>query len=59
MILRTNWSGAALSTFYSAVRQALVVAILIRAMATGAGLAGFAWWMLKRWGEGGAKMGEL
>ena len=56
---RTNWSGAALSTFYSAVRQALVVAIVIRALATGSGLAGFAWWLYRRWGGGAAAIGEL
>lgn len=52
LITRTNWSGAALATFYSAVRQALVVAIIIRAIATGIGLAGAVWWISKRFGGG-------
>lgn len=47
---RINWSGAALSTFYAAVRQALVVAIVLRAIATGAALAGVSWYLWKRWG---------
>jgi hypothetical protein len=47
---RINWSGAALSTFYAAVRQALVVAIVLRAIATSAALAGFSWWLWNRWG---------
>lgn len=46
---RTNWSGAALATFYSAVRQALVVAIVIRAIVTGALGVGIGWWLLRRW----------
>lgn len=50
---RMNWSGAALSTFYSAVRHALVVAIIIRAIGAGLGLAGLAW-VMYRYG-GGAK----
>ena len=40
---RMNWSGAALATFYSAVRHALVVAIVIRALGAGLGIAGLAW----------------
>lgn len=46
---RTNWSGAALATFYSAVRQALVVAIILRALATGLGLGGLLWWGYRKW----------
>ncbi len=49
---RTNWSGAALSTFYTAVRQALLVAIIIRALATGIGFASLAWLIYKRFGAG-------
>ncbi|KLT40136.1 hypothetical protein CC85DRAFT_287844 [Cutaneotrichosporon oleaginosum] len=44
---RTNWSGAALSTFYQAVRHALVVAIIIRGLATLGGIAGLTWWFLR------------
>jgi len=51
-----NWSGAALSTFYSAVRHALVVAIIIRAIGAGLGLAGLAWVMYR---YGGAAKAEL
>ena len=56
-MIRINWSGAALSTFYSAVRQALVVAIIIRALATGLGMGGLGWWLYKRFSEVSA--GEL
>jgi hypothetical protein len=42
-----NWSGAALATFYSAVRHALVVAIIIRALGAGVGIAGLAWAVYK------------
>lgn len=48
---RTNWSGAALATFYSAVRQALVVSIILRALATGITLGGVGWWLFKRFSE--------
>lgn len=44
---RVNWSGAALSAFYSAVRQALVVAIIFRALAATVGLAAAGWWLSK------------
>ncbi|ORY25179.1 hypothetical protein BCR39DRAFT_471642 [Naematelia encephala] len=44
---RTNWSGAAMSTFYSAVRQALVVAIVIRGIAVGLGIGGASWAVLR------------
>ncbi|WVQ80395.1 hypothetical protein IAT38_002500 [Cryptococcus sp. DSM 104549] len=47
---RVNWSGQALATFYSAVRQALVVAIIIRALLTGAGVAGITFVVLKKLG---------
>jgi hypothetical protein len=48
---RTNWSGAALSTFYQAVRHALVVAIIIRGLATIGGVAGLTWWVLRHLGS--------
>ena len=44
---RMNWSGAALASFYSAVRHALIVAIIFRAIATGLGIAGLAWVMFR------------
>lgn len=46
---RINWSGAALAAFYAAVRQALVVAIIIRAIATAMALGGIGWWMYQHW----------
>ena len=42
-----------MATFYTAVRQALVVAIIIRGLATVGGLAGFTWWFLKYWNGAG------
>jgi hypothetical protein len=39
------------------VRQALVVAIIIRALATGLGLGGIGWYLYKRFSEVAA--GEL
>ncbi|GFZ50715.1 hypothetical protein JCM24511_08473 [Saitozyma sp. JCM 24511] len=56
---RTNWSGAALATFYSAVRQALVVAIILRALATGLGLGGLLWWGYRKWAGDAAGRVEL
>jgi hypothetical protein len=44
---RTNWSGSALSSFYQAVRHALVVAIIIRGLATLGGIAGLTWWAVR------------
>jgi hypothetical protein len=49
----TNWSGAAMATFYTAVRQALVVAIIFRGLATVSGIAGLTWWFFRSWGDGG------
>lgn len=46
-LCRVNWSGAALSAFYSAVRHALVVAIVVRALATTATLGTAGWYMWK------------
>jgi len=48
----TNWSGAAMATFYTAVRQALVVAIIIRGLATVSGVAGLGWYIWKFAGSG-------
>lgn len=47
---RTNWSGAALSTFYQAVRHALVVAIIIRGLATIGGVGALSYWLLRHLG---------
>lgn len=49
MLFRINWSGAALAAFYAAVRQALVVAIIIRALATTFALGGVGWWVYQHW----------
>lgn len=42
---RINWSGSALSTFYAAVRKALVVVIVARALGVLFGLAFAGWWV--------------
>ncbi|KAJ7596695.1 hypothetical protein C8J56DRAFT_918100 [Mycena floridula] len=42
---RINWSGSALSTFYAAIRKALVVVIVARALGLIFGLAFAGWWM--------------
>jgi len=42
---RINWSGSALSTFYAAVRKALVVVIVVRALGVLLGLAFTGWWV--------------
>ncbi|EPQ61038.1 hypothetical protein GLOTRDRAFT_109273 [Gloeophyllum trabeum ATCC 11539] len=42
---RINWPGTALSTFYAAIRKALIVVIVVRAIAILLGVAGFAWWV--------------
>jgi len=46
---RINWSGQALSTFYAAVRKALIVVILGRALGVLAALVGISWWLWKKW----------
>ncbi|WVF66452.1 hypothetical protein IAT40_001192 [Kwoniella sp. CBS 6097] len=51
---RVNWSGQALATFYSAVRQALVVTIIMRALLSGVGMAGLAWLLWRGLGGTGA-----
>jgi len=45
---RVNWSGAALTTFYAAVRKALVVVLVLRAIGVFCGIAFAAWWMLRQ-----------
>ncbi len=45
---RINWSGQALSTFYAAVRKALIVVIVGRAIGILFALGGIGWWMSKR-----------
>jgi hypothetical protein len=42
-----------MATFYTAVRQALVVAIIIRGLATVSGIAGLGWWFFRSWGPDG------
>jgi hypothetical protein len=44
---RINWSGSALSTFYAAIRKALVVVIVVRAIGVVIGLALAGWWVFK------------
>ncbi|KAL7408985.1 hypothetical protein BDY24DRAFT_404767 [Mrakia frigida] len=48
---RINWSGAALSAFYSSVRKALLCAIILRAISTVVSLALVVWWVW-RWRSG-------
>jgi len=47
---RINWSGQALSTFYGAVRKALVVVIVGRSIGILITLGLSGWWVLKRLG---------
>lgn len=47
---RINWSGQALSTFYGAVRKALVVVIVGRSVGILIALGLSGWWMKKRLG---------
>ncbi|KAJ7630581.1 hypothetical protein FB45DRAFT_915926 [Roridomyces roridus] len=42
---RINWSGSALSTFYAAIRKALIVVIVARALGVLFGVAFAAWWI--------------
>ncbi|KAJ7293192.1 hypothetical protein C8J57DRAFT_1444491 [Mycena rebaudengoi] len=42
---RINWSGSALSTFYAAIRKALVVVIVARALGVLFGVAFASWWI--------------
>ncbi|KAA1468499.1 hypothetical protein DENSPDRAFT_878173 [Dentipellis sp. KUC8613] len=43
---RLNWTGAALTTFYAAVRKALVVVLVLRAIGLVFGMAFGIWWLL-------------
>lgn len=46
---RVDWMGArVLGSYYSAVRRALVVAVVLRAVATIGGLGTLAWWLKQR-----------
>ncbi|KAJ7071480.1 hypothetical protein C8F01DRAFT_1110696 [Mycena amicta] len=44
---RINWSGSALSTFYAAIRKALVLVIVARALGIIFGLGFAAWWVFQ------------
>ncbi|KAF8649724.1 hypothetical protein AX16_005496 [Volvariella volvacea WC 439] len=43
---RINWSGSALSTFYAAIRKALVVVIVARALGILVGFVLAGWWIV-------------
>jgi hypothetical protein len=43
-----NWTGAALTTFYAAVRKALVVVLVLRAIGVLCGATFTVWWMLRQ-----------
>jgi len=45
---RINWTGAALNTFYAAIRKALVVVIVVRAIFIVTGIMLSAWWVFLR-----------
>jgi 8-oxo-dGTP pyrophosphatase MutT (NUDIX family) len=45
---RVNWTGAALTTFYAAVRKALVVVLVLRAIGVLCGATFAVWWMLRQ-----------
>ncbi|KAF7784694.1 hypothetical protein Agabi119p4_859 [Agaricus bisporus var. burnettii] len=45
---RINWSGSALSTFYAAIRKALVVVIVARALGILFGIAFAGWWIFSQ-----------
>ncbi|KAG5654029.1 hypothetical protein H0H81_008045 [Sphagnurus paluster] len=45
---RINWSGSALSTFYAAIRKALVIVIVARALGIICGVAFTVWWLFGR-----------
>jgi len=44
---RINWSGSALNTFYAAIRKALVVVIVVRAIGIIFGLSLAGWWFFQ------------
>jgi len=43
-----NWAGAALNTFYAAIRKALIVVIVVRAILVLTGAVFSAWWVFFR-----------
>ncbi|KAI6153384.1 hypothetical protein BKA82DRAFT_27942 [Pisolithus tinctorius] len=43
---RLNWAGTALSNFYAAVRKALLVVLVLRAIGVVFGLALLGWWVI-------------
>lgn len=45
---RINWTGAALNTFYAAIRKALVVVLVVRAIFIITGVVVSAWWVFLR-----------
>ncbi|GJN90242.1 hypothetical protein Rhopal_003241-T1 [Rhodotorula paludigena] len=45
---RVNWAGMSLNAYYAAVRRALVVAVLLRAVAAVGGLVAAGWWVRAR-----------
>jgi len=45
---RLNWSGSALSTFHAAIRKALVVVIVARALGILFGLGFAVWWIFSQ-----------
>jgi hypothetical protein len=45
---RVNWAGMALSSFYSALRRALVISIIIRALVVAGGLTTGIAWLVRR-----------
>ena len=45
---RVNWTGAALTTFYAAVRKALVVVLVLRAIGALCTITFTVWWMLRQ-----------
>lgn len=48
IIARINWTGSALQAFYAAVRKALVVVIVLRAIGILAILGLSGWWLFFR-----------
>jgi hypothetical protein len=46
---RVNWAGVAIGQYYGALRRALVVAIVIRALAVFGSAGAVGWWILRKW----------
>lgn len=44
--LRINWIGTAVNQFYAAVRKALIVVLVLRAIGILVGLGFGTWWLL-------------